>query len=72
MARQDALLQRLGLPLTAPQGPEFAPGPLLEIMARDKKTVGGRLRFVLPDRIGRVELVQDVDPAAVTQALLGP
>ena len=71
VARQDALLRRLGLPLAAPQGPEFAPGPLLEIMARDKKTVGGRLRFVLPDRIGRVELVENVDPAAVTQALLG-
>jgi len=33
---------------------------LLQAMLRDKKVEHGRLRFVLPDRIGRVELVGDV------------
>ena len=71
VGRQDRLLSRMGLPTEAPQGRAFAPENLLAIMARDKKTVGGRLRFVLPSRIGAVELVPDVDPALVTQALLG-
>ena len=71
VGRQDRLLGRMGLPSEAPQGLAFAPDNLLAIMARDKKTVGGRLRFVLPSRIGQVELVPDVDPALVTQALLG-
>jgi 3-dehydroquinate synthase len=42
---------------------------LLAIMARDKKTLDGRLRFVLPSRIGHVELVDGIDPALVRRAL---
>lgn len=68
--RQDRLIEQLGLPTRPPRGPAFSPDNLLAIMSRDKKTVGGRLRFVLPDRIGRVELVSDIDPALVTEALL--
>jgi 3-dehydroquinate synthase len=45
---------------------------LLPIMARDKKSSGGRLRFVLPDRIGRVELVADIAPDVVGRALDRP
>jgi 3-dehydroquinate synthase len=41
----------------------------MAIMGRDKKTVGGRLRFVLPTRIGHVELVDSVEPAAVRAVL---
>jgi 3-dehydroquinate synthase len=33
---------------------------LLDAMQHDKKTVGGQLRFVLPSRIGHVELIDDV------------
>jgi 3-dehydroquinate synthetase len=43
----------------------------LATMARDKKTVGGRLRFVLPTRIGHVELVDGIDPAAVRSIIGG-
>ena len=42
---------------------------LLAIMARDKKTLDGRLRFVLPSRIGHVELVDGIDPALVRRVL---
>jgi len=38
-------------------------------MYRDKKVAGGRLRFVLPDRIGHVELVDDVQEEDVLAAL---
>jgi 3-dehydroquinate synthase len=74
--RQDRLLERLGLPISAaaweaatPRGQTVSPELLLDIMARDKKSVGGQLRFVLPDRIGRVELVAGIDPLLVSQCL---
>ena len=38
-------------------------------MHRDKKVAAGRLRFVLPDRIGHVELVGDVPDEDVLAAL---
>ncbi|MFM1903217.1 MAG: hypothetical protein RLZZ440_1117 [Planctomycetota bacterium] len=69
VSRQDDLLLRLGLPIAPPPAAGFEDDQLLAIMARDKKALGGRLRFVLPDRIGRVELVDGIDPALVRQAL---
>jgi 3-dehydroquinate synthase len=47
------LLERLGLPTRAP-GLDRA--RLIEAMGHDKKNRCGRLRFVLPHTIGRVEL----------------
>jgi 3-dehydroquinate synthase len=38
-------------------------------MQRDKKALHGRLRFVLPTRIGHVELVSDVPEADVRAVL---
>jgi 3-dehydroquinate synthase len=68
--RQCRLLVAFGLPVAPPAA--FAPDELLAIMARDKKTVGGRLRFVLPTRLGHVELVDGIDPAAVRRVLSRP
>jgi 3-dehydroquinate synthase len=65
VSRQERLLLAFDLPVAVPTGPGFASDALLATMARDKKTVGGRLRFVLPTRIGHVELVDGIDPAAV-------
>jgi 3-dehydroquinate synthase len=67
--RQDRLLEALGLP-TRPAETGPAAEELLAVMARDKKAVAGRLRFVLPDRIGRVELVDDVPTDLVRRALV--
>jgi thiazole biosynthesis protein ThiH len=69
VARQEQLLRAFDLPVTVPTGPGFTSDALLATMARDKKTVGGRLRFVLPTRIGHVELVDGIDPAAVRAIL---
>jgi 3-dehydroquinate synthase len=69
--RQQRLLQAFDLPVAIPSGAAFAADSLLSVMARDKKTVDGRLRFVLPTRIGHVELVSGIDPAAV-RAILEP
>jgi len=69
--RQDRLLQQLRLPIAAGiQGPDAA-DRLLRVMARDKKAVDGRLRFVLPSRIGHVDLVDNVDPEVVRKILAG-
>ena len=37
----------------------MAPGALLELMARDKKGVNGRLRLVLLEAIGKACIVDD-------------
>jgi 3-dehydroquinate synthase len=71
VARQDALLTRLGLPTAIPAGVGDQTA-LLAVMARDKKSLGGRLRFVLPSRLGHVELVDGVPEPVVRQVLASP
>lgn len=53
--RQQALIEKLGLMTTLPEG--VTPDELLALMWRDKKVAEGELRFVLPTRIGEVQLV---------------
>jgi 3-dehydroquinate synthase len=65
-SRQRDLLGRLGLETAATGLDQNA---LLEAMQRDKKAEHGKLRFVLPSRLGHVELVGGVDPALVRRAL---
>lgn len=64
--RQHELLAALGLPVTLLDVDREA---LVAAMSRDKKTQGGRLRFVLPKRLGEVELVADVAPDDVRAVL---
>lgn len=53
-----------------------APGPLprlewddlVKYMQRDKKVVAGQLRFVLPERVGRAVVVDDVEPPEMLNA----
>lgn len=66
VARQTALLERLGLPVNPPKCDAEA---ALKVMARDKKVSHGALRFVLPSRLGAVELVGGVDPREVAAVL---
>jgi 3-dehydroquinate synthase len=65
-ARQRKLLAALKLPIDFPAVDADA---LLAAMSHDKKVEHGRLRFVLPTRIGHVELVGDVAEADVRAAL---
>jgi 3-dehydroquinate synthase len=64
--RQRSLLERFGLP-TAPE--RWAVGELVATMRSDKKSLAGRLRFVLPRRLGEVTLFEDVPEADVRQVL---
>ncbi len=65
-ARQERLLSALGLPTTA-SGLDVE--ALMTAMQRDKKAEHGKLRFVLPARMGHVELVGGVDSDLVRRAL---
>lgn len=51
LIRQRALLERLGLPTRAPG---VSAARVLAALRLDKKARGGRVRFVLPLRVGRV------------------
>ncbi len=68
-ARQAALLRTLGLVTQLPAGWPHTPETVLNRMRLDKKTVGGRLRFVLPKRLGHVEVVHDVPESEVLAVL---
>jgi 3-dehydroquinate synthase len=65
--RQRRLLRAFGLPAAPDRWPV---GALLEVMRNDKKVVRGRLRFVLPRRLGEVALFDDV-PEEDVRAVLG-
>lgn len=65
LARQERLIQAVGLPIRLPH-PEMLPADqIISRMQLDKKTVGGQLRFILPTRIGHVETVRDIPEADV-------
>jgi 3-dehydroquinate synthase len=66
--RLTTLLQRFGLPVTCPG---LDPDRLLDAMTRDKKNLGGRVRFVLPRRIGQVDLTDAPSEADIRAVLNG-
>lgn len=70
--RLIALLHRLGLPTRAPGLDTSA---LLDAMTHDKKNQAGQIRFVLPRRLGEVELTNaptEADLLSVLAELTGP
>jgi 3-dehydroquinate synthase len=66
-ARLVALIERFGLPTTVP--PDLDRVALLEAMSRDKKNQKGRIRFILPRALGRVELTDAPREEDVRQVL---
>jgi 3-dehydroquinate synthase len=66
--RQRRLLVSLGLPVDMP---EVDRSKFMTAMFRDKKAEHGRLKFILPDRLGNVNLVEDVGDDEVLAALQG-
>lgn len=55
--RQTRLLSAVGLPVSVPENQLHRQQEIVDCMLLDKKTIDGQLRFILPDRIGHVELV---------------
>jgi 3-dehydroquinate synthase len=60
------LIARVG-PL--PAWPNASPARLIAAMQADKKTRAGRLRFVLPERVGKVRCGVEADPQVLAQVL---
>jgi 3-dehydroquinate synthase len=63
--RQVTLLKKFGLPVAPHPWP---PDVLIAAMRRDKKAQAGKLRFVLPRRLGEVAVFDDVSEADVIAA----
>lgn len=66
-ARQTRLLQELDLPIRCPGVDVDA---ILTTMQRDKKVRAGRMRWVLPTRIGHAEVYSDIETAIVREAVM--
>ncbi len=67
--RQMNLLNNIHLPTALPEKISLSSEAVLSCMKLDKKTVDGKLRFVLPTRVGHVEVVPDVPETLVQQVL---
>ncbi len=65
--RLIALLSRFGLPTEFPKN--ISPDSVLVSIGHDKKAEGGRVKFVLPERIGRVVITKKWDDEKLTGAL---
>ena len=61
------LIEAYRLPVAPPKIPTPV---MLETMARDKKVIGGRMRFVLVKRIGEVSVESDVPQRALEETLV--
>ncbi len=67
--RVENLLSRFGLPVSLPAGVSAA--DVFRGMARDKKILSGRLRFVVTDRLGRAFVREGVSKETVLSACGG-
>ena len=67
--RQQKILETLGLPVSTQTLNGIENENLLGIMSRDKKNIGGNLRFILPSTIGEVETVDNARQELVTSAI---
>ena len=65
--RQTMLLEAFGLPIRPL--PEWDAEEMIDAMRRDKKSLAGKLRFILPTKLGHVELVEGIEEAAVRAVL---
>ncbi len=64
--RQDALLERLGVPTGLK---DVSPAHILERTRADKKRIDGKARYILARSIGTVEIFDDVDDASALAAI---
>lgn len=68
-SRQIALLRALNLPVTVPADLAAQPDAITRCMLLDKKTESRELRFILPSRIGHVEVVKGVSASLALECL---
>ncbi|MFQ5965801.1 MAG: 3-dehydroquinate synthase, partial [Candidatus Scalinduaceae bacterium] len=66
LKRQELLFKRLGLSI---QDNEIKPKDIVEILYQDKKTVKGKLRFILPNKVGNVIIDDRVSDEIILNVL---
>ena len=66
--RQNQLIQSAGLPAKVPK--RFKMSRFIRPMMLDKKKKDGKLRFVLPEAVGRVRVVDNVSPGEIKSVLM--
>jgi 3-dehydroquinate synthase len=67
--RQRALLLACGLPTIIDE--EVSADAVLDAVLRDKKTVGGRARFVIPLAVGKVVVKEGIPRDIIEETLAG-
>jgi 3-dehydroquinate synthase len=65
--RLRRLTESYGLPASVPA--ELSPDNLLDHMKHDKKTIGGSMAMILPERIGAVRIMKDVMSETIRRVL---
>jgi 3-dehydroquinate synthetase len=64
-SRMSALVRRVG---RLPRIDDIDARRVLKLLPQDKKSIGGRIQWVIPVRIGRVKIVADVPPRMAAAA----
>jgi 3-dehydroquinate synthase len=64
----SSLLSSYGLPVSIP--PDIKDSDILSTMEIDKKALAGRLRFILPERIGKVRIEEVTDSDRIKKSLI--
>ncbi|OUL23741.1 3-dehydroquinate synthase [Nostoc sp. T09] len=67
--RQNALIQKAGLPTQLPSGLDIE--AIVDALQLDKKVKAGKVRFVLPTQIGVVTVTDEVPADIIRQVLQG-
>jgi 3-dehydroquinate synthase len=67
--RQNAMIQKAGLPTKLPAGVEIA--AIIDALQLDKKVKAGKVRFILPTQIGVVTITDQVPADIIQQVLQG-
>ncbi|MBL4940755.1 MAG: 3-dehydroquinate synthase [Colwellia sp.] len=67
LCRIETLIKAFDLPLVAPKNMGF--DDFIRHMRRDKKNIGGKLRFIVPTAIGKSEIRDDIIPEILQQIL---
>jgi len=65
--RLSNLIDKFGLPATIPQ--EYDRAKIQEYLLADKKTIGGKVFFVLPTKIGKVIITDDIEAGLIAKVL---
>jgi 3-dehydroquinate synthase len=65
--RQNALIQKTGLPTQIPPGLDLT--AIIDLLQTDKKVKDGKVRFILPTEIGRVKITDEVSGSVIHTAL---